>query len=521
MSTSSLHYFVDANLFLQCRPLEQLDWSPWDGFQEVRLIVSSPVLREIDNLKNKGNDRVGSRARETSSMFRRMLNDGKLVVRATGPRVILSIEPQHSYSKEVEDRLNYQERDDQLAGTVYEFSQRHQGSDVRLLTHDTTPLYTALGLGLSADIISDDWLLLPETTETEKELTNLRLENARFRKAEPSFAIRCTDHTGGDVERCESSFTWFTPLTESEVGGLMRQLKARFPLEDDYGSRKPAERSVRRTVMDHILGTKHVFTPTTDEEIAHYRDKSYPDWLEKCEQILRDHHRTLQHETPVPEFTYLAVNTGTRPATSALVAIEACGNFQVRPSTSGEVDDDQHDELDEESQQRNANELPRPPVAPSGQWRTMTGGRPHGALNALDMLDRSLGRLLNMAHSRTSIFDYQSPNSTIFRPRSHDPNVFYYKPNRSTIPQDSFSLKCDQWRHEDGEESFDCQIHVPTDQDEVKGALLFRIQAANLSKPASKHIPIQIAITHVSAFESAQAMVERLVESPKFQIKLS
>ncbi len=44
MADSILYFFVDTNLFLQCRPLEQLDWSPWDSFEEVRLIVSKPVL---------------------------------------------------------------------------------------------------------------------------------------------------------------------------------------------------------------------------------------------------------------------------------------------------------------------------------------------------------------------------------------------------------------------------------------------------------------------------------------------
>ena len=56
MADSILYFFVDTNLFLQCRQLEQLDWSPWDSFEEVRLIVSKAVLREIDYRKNKGSD---------------------------------------------------------------------------------------------------------------------------------------------------------------------------------------------------------------------------------------------------------------------------------------------------------------------------------------------------------------------------------------------------------------------------------------------------------------------------------
>ena len=32
MTSSTLFYFVDTNLFIQCRPLHQLDWSPWQTY---------------------------------------------------------------------------------------------------------------------------------------------------------------------------------------------------------------------------------------------------------------------------------------------------------------------------------------------------------------------------------------------------------------------------------------------------------------------------------------------------------
>ena len=50
VTTSTLYYFVDTNLFIQCYALEELEWSPWHKFEKVPLIVSSPVLREIDPL---------------------------------------------------------------------------------------------------------------------------------------------------------------------------------------------------------------------------------------------------------------------------------------------------------------------------------------------------------------------------------------------------------------------------------------------------------------------------------------
>ena len=146
MTTSTLYYFVDTNLFIQCHPLQQLDWSPWHGFEEVRLIVSSPVLHEIDRLKTRGG-RVGKRARAASAMFREILGQTHKLIHAQSPRVVLSVEPRHTPSPDLAGRLDYQERDHQLLGTVHAFAQSNPTSDVRLLTHDTIPLVHGPGPG--------------------------------------------------------------------------------------------------------------------------------------------------------------------------------------------------------------------------------------------------------------------------------------------------------------------------------------------------------------------------------------
>ena len=298
----------------------------------------------------------------------------------------------------------------------------------------------------------------------------------------------------------------------------MRRLKVHFPLETDFGSREPAERVPKQrpglTVLTGI--TKEVFTPATDEEIEKYREEAYPEWLDRCEQILRNHHRALQEQAPMLQFSFLAANVGTRPATDALITIEAHGHFQIQPPSSddvGEEQDGEEDELDH----LNAAELPRPPIAPRGQWKRTIAGYPGDAIRAMDALGRSLYGFPNVA-TATAHMDDSWLRSLNVRPASHDPNGFYYKPDQPSSPRSSFSLSCDQWRHDDGEELFDGEIHLPVDQDRAEGALMFRIQAGNLSKSASKLIPVRIEIAHVSAFESAVAMVETLLERPRFRV---
>ena len=508
MTTSTLYLFVDTNLFIHCHAPEQLDWSPWHEFEEVRLIVSTPVLREIDRLKTRGG-RVGNRARAASAMFREMLGQPHKVVHAQSPRVVLAVEPQHTYAQDLAERLNYAERDDQLIGTVHQFARSNPSSDARLLTHDTIPLYTAQGLGLAADQISDDWLLPPETTETERKMAALETENSRLKAAEPSFSVRCEDQSDTTVERYHASYTWYEPLTEAEVDDLMQRLKARFPLATDFGSREPAERPAPPSVANRFFQTRQVFTPATDDEIEKYRDQDYPRWLERCEETLRAHHRTLQAETPVLEFAFLAENSGTRPAADALVTIEARGGFEIRPPPFDDTDEDREGE-EEVSGGLESGALPPPPVAPRGRWTNTVGGQPGALLRGLDRAGRTLQDISVTAYPDLDILSRPLAHPSLIRPDSRDPNAFYYKPSRPAEPQASFALECAQWRHDNEAAPIFGEIHVPTDQDAVEGLLVCHIQAANLSKSVSCRIPVRIAIAHVSAFDSARDMVEAL-----------
>ena len=517
MTKSILYYFVDTNLFIQCQPLESLNWSTFLEFEEVCLIVSSPVLREIDHLKNRGNDRVGRQARKASAMFRDMLDEAQRVVHPQCPRVVLSIEPQHTCSRGLEEQLDLQERDDQLLGIVHKFVRSDPSKEVRLLTHDTTPLYKARGLGVAADRISDDWLRPPESTAAEKRMTALEAENARLKSAEPSLSIHFKDQSGMETESYTAEFTWFEPLTDSEIDRLMKRLKAKFPPATKFSAsespKKPSQSLADSLVKANrsFFLANHTYVPATDKEIEHYRTEAYPGWMESCEGMLRTHHRSLQQDKAFPEFTFLAKNAGTRPATDVLVTVEARGGFQIKPPP---FDDDSEEQEDQDDTQVNlkTDRLPRPPVPPRGrlestlhaQFRDILGsfGAPH-TLPGHDLPD--------LAHVRPG-----RAIPTLLSQEPIDPNAFYYKPAPTSEPRDSFALECAQWRHDNHAEALQGEIHVPTDSSEVDGLLVCRIQAANLSQSVSSKVPVRIEISHISAFESAQRMVEALINEQVF-----
>ena len=464
-------------------------------------MCANQYYEKIDYRKNKSNDRVGNRARAASATFRRMLPDGRKVVHANSPRVILSIEPSHKYSARLAGQLNYAERDDQLVGTLYEFAQQNEASDVRLLTHDTTPLYVAQAHKLKVDLIPHEWLLPPVATETETKLRSLQTEYARLKKAEPSFSIGFLDHTDNDVETYRASYTWFQPLGDADVEELVRRLRDRFPAETTFGSSEPAKRRRPPGISNLLLGAEEEYVPATDEAIAKYRDVDYPQWLESCEVRLRNHHLFLQRGLPPLEFSFIADNRGTRPATDALITIGAQGDLLIMPPSKDESE--YGVEAGDSDSNKEGNEtLPEPPVAPRGRW----GQGRHVDMRALIRSASDITRNLGGIDNR----DYLA--GLVRQPNQHDANSFYYKPGRPSIPQATFSLECEQWRHDDGEEHFVGEIHVPRQHDHVEGAIVCRIQAGNLSASESKTIPVRIAIVRVSAKESAEQMVESLLQ---------
>ena len=338
MPARVLYLFPDTNLFIQCLPLEQIDWTQWYDFDEVHLLVCRPVQREIDNQKNRGNDRVGQRARKTHQMFRNIAisEDGYEVIRESRPRVELHMEVLSRPSLELEDRLDYSKPDDEIVGCCHEYSRKHSGMDVRLLTYDGGPMMTARSLGLPFEPIPEDWILPPENNPAEREHARLREEVNRLRKAEPEFLIRCVINQGQEVEKLEFECQVFEPLTEADISELIQALKSRWPTSKYFG---PNERTRRanstaispweRIVMQ--ARAADVFVPASADEIARYRDRDYPGWIDECQSILSNLHRALQRSSGRPAFRFLVENRGTRPGKDALVDIVGKGNFEVSP----------------------------------------------------------------------------------------------------------------------------------------------------------------------------------------------
>ena len=496
-----LYFIPDTNLFIQCRALEELDWPLWAEFDEICLVVCRSVQREIDNLKNKGKGRVVKKARKANSLFRKIIDSkqGFELIHNANPQVSLTVDPSCTHSPDLKDKLDYSEIDDKIVGSVHTYQAKNPRSDVRLLTHDTGPMASAIMCSLPFILIPDNWLLPPENSDAEKEIIKLRTEVEKYKKAEPNFVISCLNDNGDEINSLEFESVCYKRLTETEISALMDSLTRQFPLATDFGE----EETIRRNptnLTNYKLGIE-VFTPASEQEITDYTDKEYPEWVENCKQILQQLHLFLEKQSNPIKFLFSAVNVGTRPGKSTLVTITAKGNFLIRPpqiEDAEEVDGKQNHFEEMPS-------LPSPPRPPRGKWTNRDS-----IFNINKLYDQL--QLQDIGRIRSPV-ELELPNLSGRYKFQRDPNEFYYKLDRATEPEASFSLECDQWRHSIDAEIFEGELRFSRDIQEVSGALECLIQAENLSAPIKKTIQVRGFIRHVSVREHADSLIKKLIDT--------
>lgn len=280
--TSSIYLFLDTNVFLQCKELEQIDWRSCDAlaeFDEIHLLVSLPVMSEIDKLKSRGNDRLGRRARKANGIIRDLvLSDSpQLIFGPTDPTVTLaevtSIRPTPGF-------LDYEIADNQILGCVDAYRSAHEDRDVRFLTHDTGPMATARNQGVPIVPVPDGWLLDPEPSAAERRVAQLEAKIRHLEQRQPQFDIQ---FVGADDKSLRGQCLTARSLTDTEISHLLDQLRGRFP------------------------GSK-------DSE-----------WLRNCEEVLSNLHTSLQHQSERPLVEIAVENRGTVPARDALIEIVGRG----------------------------------------------------------------------------------------------------------------------------------------------------------------------------------------------------
>jgi PIN domain len=489
---------VDTNLFLECRALSELLWHEL-GFARIELIVSRPVQQELDNHKKNERGRTFKKALAATKLLRELVTSGQmaLVIRDTEPRVTLSIMPASRIEPDLNDQLDPSHNDDAILLRMLQYQRDNGAANVRLITHDTGPMATAVSLGIPFIPIPDAWLMREQDDAATKEANKLKGELQRLRSQEPQFEVKMVDEDGNEISRLDVQVGIYEPLTFHEVSTFMEEFQKHFPMATEFGSAETTPKPQQLPGFRALRGiTVTEFTPATDGDIRKYQHESYPEWVSDCRDKLDNLHRRLNARVEWPKIEFVISNSGTRPATRSLVKFLAQGNVEICPP---ETPDD--DEGSPPARGIDSITLPNPPSPPRGMWKEKIS---HSASRMAEMM---AGRFNDPFATRVSNHFLDLPN--LRPPSPRDPDSFYWKGGRPSIAESMIELTCENWRHGVGDEHFLFRV-TASNTESVSGAIQCEIHAENLTDPEMITLPVRIERLSQSTFDHAQTLIARL-----------
>lgn len=333
---------VDTNLFLECKALIDIPWHAL-GFAIVELIVSRPVQQELDALRKNERGRTFKKALAANKLIRKLVTSGQTtwVIREAEPRVTLSIMPASRIQPDLNVALDPTVNDDAIILRMLQYKLENGAADVRLVTHDTGPMATAMSLGIPFIPIPDSWLISAQDDEATNETKKLKAELQRLRSQEPLFAIKVRDQDENEISRLTAEVGTYDPLTTLEVQSLMDEIELQFPLATEFGTEATTPKPQQFPAFVGYWGvTVKEFKPASDSDIRIYQEELYPEWISACREQLKNLHSRLDTNVEWPKIDFVISNKGTRPATRSLVKFVAEGNIEIFPRKEPSNKDD-------------------------------------------------------------------------------------------------------------------------------------------------------------------------------------
>jgi len=493
-----LYLFPDTNIFLQCKPLDQVNFKEITDCDEIEIIITRPVQQEIDRQKGQGNTRLSKKAKTTASLFIRIIQaEGRMLcLRESSPRVTIKMDVQLRPDDALAQFLNYQEADDQFVGIASGFATPDNGDEKAIITCDSGPMISALTHEIQCPEVPDSWMLTPETDEQAKKIAQLEKELKKHTEARPLFAINTdTDQPDWDGRHFNFTSCIYSPLTEDEVGHLISKISSAIPLVTNFTDGKPetAPSGVLSSTMRAMLD--EAYEAASEKDIASYQ-MQYPQWLNDCEEILKTLHNALNPHCFKHSLCFLVSNRGHAIAERAEISFSASGKFGLGDSTW---------KLDKMRTEPANVTFPEAPAVPKGKWVNRYGVDPMSYARALAI----------------PALQFKQPEVLMPLNGYRNKNGFYYQAENRNMPVKSFAFGCEEWRHQDKDESFQLYAFFPAEIGEKCGSLKIRIHANNLLEPIAKTYPVRIVVSEISPYAYAEKLIEELITHKRFNKKLN
>ena len=216
------YLFLDTNIFIHYKGFEDIPWKDLLSTKDdVTIVMTSIILREINGHKDSSKGKVKNRARKISEKLNAILLKGQS---SRVPLIYFRETPIKEHEKEIYDLTV---NDDRFLLNVLHSS--YPKDDVYVVSNDTDLLLKAKEAGLNILQMDETFRSTEEPTEEEKELKKVKEELARWtdRRADPKLLFSDTRSDVLNFERLN-----FKPLNEI-VEEQVAAEATRYPEEKD------------------------------------------------------------------------------------------------------------------------------------------------------------------------------------------------------------------------------------------------------------------------------------------------
>ena len=289
--------FLDANVVLEGKPLEELPWADINNEGPLLALLTPQVLVEIDAKKRDG--RLGKIARAFNRLIASVALGGPpVIIREAMPRVALALARCDRIPWDNYDDLDPEDGDSRVVAEALHV-QNVPSEEKILVSQDIKPLAFATRHGLQAHHISESWLRPVEATPQDKRIQQLQQRVRDLEKNEPELEVQV------EIGQPDPAIVYrITDLSPEE----------RTEIKDTIFGMNPKPRQERSSSSVHLYG--YDYDSSLDERYETYRDITVPAFIHTYERKVE----LLFNQIP---FSIQVSNVGQIRADKFVVEIES------------------------------------------------------------------------------------------------------------------------------------------------------------------------------------------------------
>ena len=468
------YVFVDSNFLIQYKDPVAIDFETAFGpFDKLYLILSDPVIREMDKFKNEGNTRRAKKARKINSILKQFTST--LAVLELSEKVFLKLclGYRNDDLAELGYNLDLGMSDDRIIAHILRFKEDNPTAEVYFMSNDTIPKLRAIEHEVDVIDIPDEWLLAPEPDEKDKMIQKLSDMNKELLSKHPVIDIDYLVNGEKSIKKtrgCSASISidYYPTLSNEQVEELVNQVTELYPIKMDY-SDEIKKRDDQNAINDLKTLMRYgaiKYEIPNEKSIREYQEDKYPAWLDNVSEWIKTTPQDIQVPLSLIKMQVYLSNSGCVVGEKVVVDVQLLDGCLYTPS-----------KIAESLIKKEIRNFPKPPDPPKGHYKNYSGIPPYVCPpNPY----------------------YQIPSMTQI-PISNFKHMILTKPSEFIIEEESDDFqnhiiyKCTELKHKIKTDPIQFYVFTPIQEEKFCIKLICTVSANNLPSPIISNFEISIA----------------------------